>query len=280
MASRKEFADRRTSHTIEGKPVQNDWFSVDFTLQELKTLRLVQRFTFRDPSYNGRFKIATLEEYIEVAKNANRPIGIYPETKSPEWVNSLGIMNGTRFEDLLLTVLKKHGYTEETDACFVQSFSYESLVYMANHTKLPLIMLLRNGSPIANRDLERYAKICYGVGPYKGFVVPQDANRKLEPVTDFVKRSHALGLRVHVSTFRNEDRYLAWDYGQDAKKELDLFIQQRIDGVFTDFPETFYSYLNHTYFDNCLRRSASAPTAQTLNSTILSLIAIAALVIK
>ena len=279
MASRQEFADRKNSYTVLGKPILDDWFSVDFTLQELKTLRIVQPRDFRDQSYNGRYTIATFEEHLQIAMDAKRKIGIYPEIKHPDWVNSLGFMNGTRFEDIVLSTLRKYGYSGESDPCLVQSYSYESLAYMANHTKLPLVMLLEAGSPIANRDFERYAKLFYGVALDKQLILPQNANRKLEPPTDVVKRASSYGLRVHAYTFRNEDRYLAWDYGQDARKELDLIIQQRVDGVFTDFPGTFHAYLNHTYFDNCLNKGASLQSVQTLNSAILSLIAIIVLFI-
>ena len=278
MSSRPEFADRKTNYTIYGKPVNNEWFSVDFTLAELKTLGRVQPLHFRNQNYNGLYKIATFEEYIAVAKKADRKIGIYPETKHPDWVNSLSMMNGTRFEDILLSIVHKHGYTEKTDPCLLQSFSYKSLVYMANRTHLPLLMNLEEGSVIEDTDFKRYAEICYGVGTSKDLVIPTDAINNLKPPTDFVKRANAAGLKVHVATFRNEDRYLAWDFDQDARSELDMFFRQRIDGFFTDFPKSFNSYLYHKYSDNCA--VSSGLSVQALNGAVLFLVTIFSIFIK
>ena len=88
----------------------NGWFSFDFTLAELKTLRKRQPFQFRDHSFDGLFTIPTLAEYIAVAKAASRPIGICPELKNPGLINTLDIVRNSsqRFEDIVLEVLKKY----------------------------------------------------------------------------------------------------------------------------------------------------------------------------
>ena len=87
----------------------NGWFSFDFTLAELKTLRKRQPLAFRDHTFDGLFTIPTLAEHIAVAKAASRPIGIYPELKNPALINMLDILRNSsqRFEDIVLDVLKK-----------------------------------------------------------------------------------------------------------------------------------------------------------------------------
>ena len=100
-----------------------------------------------------------LQEYIDVARHTagDKVIGIYPELKDPEWLNSLSIMNGNKFEDIVLDMLHSNGYTERSDRCFVQSFSEASLVYVAPRTRLPLIMLREVDAP--NDTLARHGRI-------------------------------------------------------------------------------------------------------------------------
>src|SRR4051812_34184599 len=43
VADHPEFAGRRTTKVIDGIPYANDWFTDDFTLAELKTLRAKER---------------------------------------------------------------------------------------------------------------------------------------------------------------------------------------------------------------------------------------------
>ena len=252
----EKFPDRLTTYTVSGfqEPIE-DYFSVDLTLEELKTLRVKQRFDFRDHSFDGQFAIPTLEEYITVAKNAPRPVGIYPEIKDPDWVNNLPLVTatGTRFEDIVLEVLRKHGYTERTDPCFVQCFHEPSIEYLSGVTELPLIQLIdsQEYKIIADSSLQRWAKICYGIGVWKQVIVDGTGKRKINQITDLVDRAHAQGLKIHPYTFRNEDRYLAFDYQQDPYAEYALFVSLGVDGFFTEFPKTFSRYLNETYTPRC-----------------------------
>src|SRR4028118_1406049 len=67
VADRAEFADRRATKSIDGREVTG-WFTEDFTLAELKTLRAIERLPFRDQSYNGEFEIPTFQEVIDLVK--------------------------------------------------------------------------------------------------------------------------------------------------------------------------------------------------------------------
>ena len=92
-----------------GQVTLTNWFSFDFSVAELKTLRQRQRFAFRDQSFNGQFAVATLAEHIAVARSAMRPVAIYPELKNPDLINSLVVRNASRrFEDIVLEVLEKY----------------------------------------------------------------------------------------------------------------------------------------------------------------------------
>ena len=252
-----EFADRQKTEVVNGTTVTDDWFTPDFTLAELKTLRLKQPFSFRDSSYDGQFQIVTLDEHISVAKNAPRTVAIYPETKDPDWVNTLQIIidSGKKFEDHVLESLAAHGYTDSRDPCFVQSFSGTGIEYMATKTNLPLVMLYRSsmsGDDITDDLLSHWAPICYGIGVSKRAIVNgyNSANGEknwIYEVTDLVDRAHAKGLKVHAYTFRNEERYLAWDYMQDPWFEYDKFFGLGVDGFYTDFTPTMVNFLDEKY---------------------------------
>ena len=262
------FPNKLATKTVNGEGEITDYFSVDLTLQELKSLRVKQRFPFRDSFYDGQFEIATLEEYILVAQAADRPIGIYPETKDPEWVNSLDIVKqaGTSFEKIVVDLLHEYHYTKPTDPCFLQSFSKQSLSRMAALTDLPLVMLVGGGDSVTDGDLEAWAEFCYGIGTSKLQIVDVEPDSfRIREVTDLVSRAHARGLKVHPYTFRNEDRYLAWNYHQDSRLEYKLLLSLGADGYFSDFPGTLSAYLDDVY--QC--GSSSIRPIATLCSVIL-----------
>ena len=230
-----------------------DYFTVDFTLEELSLVRKVQRSNIRDPNYDGQFGIATLEEFISVAQGAGRPVGIYIETKDPIFTNSIleNQRAGVTFEDLLLDTLNRFKYTTKRSPCFLQSFNRNSLLYLANRTSLPLIVLLPlvGDGDMSNETLARYASFAYGIGPDKHQLVRVNTKNQIVSRSDLVQRAHAFGLRVHPFTLRNENEYLAWDYGQDPANEYADLFHLGIDGAFTDFPATYYNFLNYRYCD-------------------------------
>ena len=91
VADHPEFAARRTTKTIDGEKLTG-WFTEDFTLAELKTLRAKERLPKLRPGntkYDGQAAIPTLDDVIALAKRASketgRTIGIYPEKKHPTY---------------------------------------------------------------------------------------------------------------------------------------------------------------------------------------------------
>ncbi|KAK7839340.1 glycerophosphodiester phosphodiesterase gdpd6 [Quercus suber] len=86
IANFSQFADRKRTYEIQGVNMTG-WFVVDFTLEELKLLGVNQRFSFRDQQYNGKFPIITFKEYISIALDAKRVVGIYPKIKNLVFIN-------------------------------------------------------------------------------------------------------------------------------------------------------------------------------------------------
>jgi glycerophosphoryl diester phosphodiesterase len=267
VAARPEFADRRTTRTIDGTEVTG-WFAEDFTLAELRTLRSRERIPQLRPAnteWDGRFAIPTLDEIIELAKSASRrtgrPIGVYPETKHPTYFRGIGLP----LEEPLVETLHRHGWRDASAPVFVQSFEVGTLQRLRGMTGVRLVQLLgATGQPYdfrAGGDARTYrdmatpaglaeiARYAQGVGPHKDLVLPRDAAGRLGEPTTLVRDAHVAGLVVHPWTFRSENFFLPTDLRRgdaadpaflrhrgDAVAELRRFLELGVDGVFADHP--------------------------------------------
>lgn len=265
VADRPEFASRRTTKTIDGIAFTG-WFTEDFTLAELKTLRAKERIPElrqRNTLYDGRFEVPTLQEVIDLAqrksKEQRRTIGIYPETKHPSYFDSIGLS----MEEPLVRTLRNSGLDHPKAAVFVQSFEVGNLRELSRLTRVPLVQLFGGATqrpfdfvlsgdprtygqlatPAGLREIARYAD---GVGPSKNYLVPRDAAGNSLPPTRFVDDAHDAGLLVHPYTFRNENSFLPAelrkgtvpaDYGR-ALDEYAQFYALGVDGLFSDNPDT------------------------------------------
>jgi glycerophosphoryl diester phosphodiesterase len=242
------FPDRRSTKTIDGRSVSG-WFSEDFTLAELRTLRARERLPFRSREFDGRFTVPTLDEVLELVKRQEREIGrrvgVYPELKHPGHFRRIGLP----LEARVLETLRKHGYTRRDDPVFLQSFELESLRRLRESTVLRLVMLIDANGRLPDDTTRAYAdlvtpsglaalrRIADGVGLNKRLVVPVDRDGRLQPPTDVVRRAHAAGFLVHVWTLRSDSVFLSPDYRGDPQAEWRQFASLGVDGVFGDQPD-------------------------------------------
>ncbi|BAF12542.1 glycerophosphodiester phosphodiesterase GDPD6 [Oryza sativa Japonica Group] len=261
IANRTEFANRKRTYEVERQNVTG-WFVVDFTLEELKSLRVKQRYNFRDQQYNGKYQIITFDEYILIALYADRVVGIYPELKNPIFINEhVKWSDGKKFEDKFVQTLLKYGYKGEymsedwlKQPLFIQSFAPSSLIYMSNMTNSPKIFLIDDTTVRTQDTNQSYYEITsdaylafirkyiVGIGPWKDTIVPP-INNYLGPPTDLVARAHALNLQVHPYTFRNENMFLHFDFHQDPYLEYEYWLGEiGVDGLFTDFTGTLHRF--------------------------------------
>ncbi|HEU4731539.1 MAG TPA: glycerophosphodiester phosphodiesterase [Kofleriaceae bacterium] len=265
VASHPEFASRKATKVIDGVPITG-WFTEDFTLAELKTLRARERLPALRPqnaTFDGRFEIPTFEEVIELARREgqrrHRVIGIYPETKHPTYFQRIGLS----LEEPLVRTLEAAGLGNRRDAVFIQSFEVANLQKLRRMTRLPLIQLIDAAgapfdfvaagdprtyadmvTPAGLRDIARYAD---GIGVNKNLIVPRDATGKLLAPTTLIADAHRDRLLVHSWTFRAENTFLPLDFQigdpagplfaglrGDFPAELKLFDSLGLDGLFTD----------------------------------------------
>lgn len=259
VAARTEFASRRVTKTIDGNAVTG-WFTEDFTLAELKTLRAVERLPAvrqRNTVYHGLFEVPTFEEVLrlreKLSRELRREIGVYPETKHPTYFDGIGLP----LERPLVAALREHGLDRRDAPVFVQSFEAANLreLRAVHRVKAPLVFLAGAGSPfndpkpyaeyLAPAGLRELARFTDGIGPEKGLVIPRAADGSLGSPTALIADAHAQGLKVHPYTFRAENQFLPVnlrngtvpaEYGR-ILDELAAYLAAGVDGFFTDNPD-------------------------------------------
>ena len=135
VAEHPEFADRRTTKSIDGKPVTG-WFTEDFTLAELKTLHARERLPRLRPANTAwpDERIATFDEALALVRAAGRRTGIYPETKHPTYFASIG----KPMEQALVDALGRAGFTRASDPVFIQSFEVGNLRIARHQVDYPV----------------------------------------------------------------------------------------------------------------------------------------------
>ena len=269
-----EFASRETTRNLDGVPTKGFW-AQDFTLKEIKTLGARQTRGGRPTEFNGKFKIPTLQEVIDLAKRESRKrhrtIGIYPETKHPTFHKDAGLP----LEGRLVRVLKRNGLDKKRSPVFIQSFEQSNLKQLNKMIDVRLVQLVdandtdANGNPTyappfdrpydwtvsgnptlmartfgffaTNAGLDEIKTYADGIGPWKVYIIPTTGGGggDVKPPTDLIQRAHARGLLVHTWTFR--DDAFPTGYPGGPVEEYLAFYRLGIDGVFSDFPDTAFA---------------------------------------
>jgi glycerophosphoryl diester phosphodiesterase len=236
VAQRSEFAERRRTRTIDGKP-ESGWFVEDFTWSELQALRARERWPQWRPgsaAFDGKFGIPSLAQILELlqrkAQATGRRIGLYPETKLAAHFAGRGLA----LEAPLVSTLHAAGWREAADPVLLQSFEPDSLRQLARLTELRRVQLVSERRPLDAAALRAIAGYAQGIGAAKGLVIPRLPGGALGAPTPLVAQAHAAGLAVHAWTFRGEPNFLP--AGVDADEELRRFLATGVDGVFTDHP--------------------------------------------
>jgi glycerophosphoryl diester phosphodiesterase len=245
VAMHPEFADRKKTKTIDGEKITG-WFSEDFTLAEIKTLKARERLaTIRPESakLDGKYEVPTFREVLELLKDRNEarktPVGVYPETKHPSYFRGIELP----LEEPMLKDLSAFGY-EDGSPCYIQSFEVGNLQALRTQTKLKLIQLVSAAgkpvdsntsyremvSPMGLAQIKTYAD---GIGAEKSLVIPA-VNGELGKPTSLVQDAHSLGLLVHIWTLRPENMFLPRSLAGKPEAEHRAYFDAGIDGFFTD----------------------------------------------
>ncbi|WP_408898569.1 glycerophosphodiester phosphodiesterase [Nocardioides sp. R1-1] len=263
VAAHPEFAGRKTTKVIDGVPVTG-WFTEDFTLAELKTLRAKERLPQVRPEntrYDGQFEVPTLDEVIQLVKResgrSGRTIGLAPETKHPTYFDSIGLS----LEEPLVRSLRRNGLDRPQAKVVIQSFETGNLRELDELTRVPLAQLVdgagapydlkASGStttyadlvtPAGLADIATYAE---WVAPAKHRILPRDAGGAIGAPSSLVADAHAAGLQVVTWTLRLENQFLPTNLRLgtdpnapgDLAAEVEAFLEAGVDALFADHPD-------------------------------------------
>ncbi|WP_439132131.1 glycerophosphodiester phosphodiesterase [Polaribacter sp.] len=224
------------------------YYVIDFTFDELKTLRVTERFKpqtgeqvykNRFPKWKSNFKIHSLQEEIELIQGLNlstgKTVGIYPEIKAPEFHQK----EGKKIAEIVLKVLSDYGYQNKKDNCILQCFDAKELERIRKELKSELFLVQLIEFPEEVKQLAYFATYADGIGSWYKQILEKKVNGKWQ-FTALVANAHQLGLKVHPYTFRADALN---DFSSFQEMMQALLIEANVDGAFTDFPDLVVQFL-------------------------------------
>ena len=270
VADHPEFADRRTTKVIDGVSITG-WFTEDFTLAELRTLRAKERIPATRPentAFDGLYPIPTLDEVLDLARNSRTcdggEVGVYPETKHPTYFDSIGLS----LEEPLIEVLRANGMDGAGDRVVVQSFEVGNLQDLARMSRVQLVQLINcsgapydfieSGDPRTYRDMvtpdgmREIAEYADAVSFCKDVMIPRNPDGTLGEPTGVIDDAHDVGLTAVGWTFRRENQFLPVEFRSssdpnepgDMAGEVRAFLDAGMDEFFTDNPDVGVEAVN------------------------------------
>lgn len=229
VANRPEFADRQVMRNG-----RMDWWVIDFTADELRSLTARQVFADRDQSHNDQYPVLSFREFLDFVSErqilCGCVIAIAPEIKLP------ALYAGAGLDPLpvLTAELEARGLNTEDAPLVVQSFDPDFLRRLDRESPVALAMLYAGpdeaGLDADGLTLEQIAEFADIIGAHKGVVLNRDGTS-----TGYLERAHALDLEIHAWTVRDDRTPVTGDTVED---ELRALYTLGVDAVFTDFPAT------------------------------------------
>jgi glycerophosphoryl diester phosphodiesterase len=260
VSTRPEFADRRTTKVIDGKTITG-WFTEDFTLAELKTLRAKERIPGTRPGntvYDGLYQVPTFDEVLALARRtttcSGKPMGVIPEIKHSTYFADAGLPA----EQPMLDAFTRNGIRPGDTPVVIQSFEIGNLRRLNRMSRFDLVQLVDcAGAPydqtaagtgvtyadmVTRRGMRDIARYADSVGLCKDQMIPRAADGSLAEPTDAIPAAHRAGLTVTGWTFRRENTFLPLEFRSSADPnapgdlagEIRAFLDAGMDDFFTD----------------------------------------------
>lgn len=234
------------------------FYAIDFDLDELKMLTVFERRNaVSEPvfpkRYNGSaaFTIATFEEQIQLINALNnisgRQVGLYPEIKAPKWHR----IEGQDISKRTIEMLEKHNLNFYSAKVFLQCFDFNEIKRLKTklNAKVRLIQLLAENSWNESdndygylksaQGINEIARYADGIGPW----IPQLIDVKTKRATGLHLLARNSQLDIHPYTIRADS--LPEDTNVEQLLTM-LFIQIKVDGVFTDHTDVVKKLLTLT----------------------------------
>jgi glycerophosphoryl diester phosphodiesterase len=257
------YPDRHGDIVTENGKLQKGYFAFNFTLEEIKVLRVKQRLSdSRSRHYDGLFSIPTLHDILDllhewnhnirINQNIDRMAGIYPELKLPDIHSKQNIS----LVDAFIEELQTHPFSDEmffkrsstsefgcerpgsyqVPPLVVQCFKADVLsdlekkLIERSMSSPPYILLVSKNTckdPMFWSNIDKLP-ILSGLGPDKSCLDGDEG-------ATFIKKAHELGLAVHPYTSRAEAKFFDASTYITARAEVEsLYCKTGIDGMFIE----------------------------------------------
>jgi glycerophosphoryl diester phosphodiesterase len=273
VAELPEFADRRSTREIDGRP-QTGWFTEDFTWAELSRLRARERLPgirATSASFDDKFGLLRLSDLLELvdtaAAESGRDLGVVVEVKHATYFESVGLP----LDELLADTLSKAGWANRGSRLVIEAFEAGLLdrfarrgidatrVFLLEASGAPFDELITRGDAATSYDeyltdggLAALASRVNGISVDRSRLLPADADGIAIGTTDLVDRAHRAGLSVYCWTLRPENRFLPVNFrhGSDPSRfgnyesEWDRLVRTGVDGIFVDHPDLAVAVLD------------------------------------
>ncbi|KRE21128.1 glycerophosphodiester phosphodiesterase family protein [Agromyces sp. Soil535] len=266
VAGRPEFASKRTTREVDGKPITG-WFTEDFTWAELSTLRARERLGAlrqASASFDDRFPLIRLRDLFELIDNAAdeqaRLLRMVAEFKHANHFAALGLP----LDELFAAELDDAGWGGGDERLIMEAFELDVLdrlgargirgprVFLVEATGSPVDVVLAEGRAaprfddfVSEAGLLGLAGRVHGVSVDKARLL--GAARRPGPLfgSELVDAAHSAGLQVFTWTLRPENRFLAAEYRRGTMRsaygdwlgEFRRVIDAGVDGIFVDHPD-------------------------------------------
>lgn len=250
VASRPEFADRRTSRVVDGTRLTG-WFTEDFAWEELATLTTRERLPRIRPAntaYDGAERMLRLEDLLALLdEGRGARVSLVAELKHPGYFRSIGLP----LETLLADALPTAGWDDPAHTARLTIESFE-LSALTGSTARSIYLLEAEGAPVDRADVPYASTLTSaGLADLDGVVDGVSVNKQVlldldaAGATSLVDRVHSAGLLLYAWTLRAENRFLAGRFrsggGPSAfgnwRDEFSFLLDTGLDGVFADQPD-------------------------------------------
>lgn len=266
VADHPEFADRRTTKTVDGVKLTG-WFTEDFTWGELSTLLVRERIPHirpRSATFDDTQPILRLVDVLELVRAASleqgREIGVVLEVKHATYFERIGL----DLVPMILADLRATGWDTGDLPLVVEAFESTVLrrlreaglaatyIYLleAKGTAFDLQMALGDAAPTypataTPGGLDRLVGAVDGISVDKRMILAPDRMGRATGPSPIVADAHERGLQVFTWTARPENGFLLKGFrgpgGKpafgDYEAEWDVILSSGVDGVFVDHPD-------------------------------------------
>ncbi len=266
VADRPEFADRRTTKTIDGTE-HTGWFAEDFTWDELSTLRCRERLPairVSSASFDDEQRVLRLRDVLDLVRDGSlaqgREIGVVLEIKHATYFAALGWDIAALVDAELRAAGWASGEWPLTIEAFESTVLYAlqergisaAYIYLLEASGRPFDLLSAHGKAAltyrqtaAPAGLDQLAGRVDGISVDKRLILAPDTLGRSSGPSSVVADAHDRGLRVFTWTCRPENRFLIPQFRGsggpaafgDWEAEWGMIRDAGVDGVFVDHPD-------------------------------------------